>query len=325
MVLVPDYTVLWAPYAVREGRRIAAAEGIDLLLANSPPYGTLVAARWLASVAGLKLVSDFKDVWVGGPLYFKQGGARRMADARIERNMLQNSARALFATENALSIYQERYQKLSNRFALIPNGVDAEDFSQVGIPLKDRFRVVISGLLNQHRDPSPVVSAFSALIEKGILGNRPELVFVGEVLPKYVQEAQSKLGDRFQAIPSATHREYIDLIASASALVIVPAGGVPSQVQGKLYEMAAVGRRTLVIAAEGATADLCRKYNFGTLVDPQDGDSVRDFLLAAYKAHQEGNVLVQPPVNLLEDFSRKRQTAELSDLLLQLMEQPKGS
>lgn len=314
LVLVPDFTVLWAPFAILAGRKIAKHHGIKILFANCPPFGTLVGALCLSRIANLRLVTDIKDIWVGSPYHQNQSALRQKMDRFIERRVIWRSARTILVTAEAQALYRSRYPSMAQKLSLIPNGVDLVDFAGAATPPEGAFRLLIPGLLNVHRDPMPIVRVFADLQKTGGLSDDARLVFIGDVHPDHVSRADEILGDAFEYIPPVPHREFIAQLQKACALVVISSEGISTMVPGKLYEMIAAKRALLVMPGQGAPAALLEKYGYGQWANSDDEKGITAFIKKAHKDFVEGNSVTAPPEKLLLDFSREHQAGLLNAL-----------
>ena len=321
LVLVPDFTVLWMPHAVAAGRRIAREHGIELLFTNCPPYGTLVNSYFLSKAARLKWIIDIKDVWVGSPMYECRTPLRQKMDRAIERKVVENADNVILVTREAFDQYRERFPRRAEHMSLIPNGVDLEDFTHAEIHPKGGFRMLIPGMLDINRNPTPVINVFFDLISEGKLAEDAKLQFIGDIRTDYVESASEKLGEQFEFIRPIPHQKFLQRLGEASAVVVIVNPDISSMVPGKLYEIMASRRRFLVLPGSSAAGRLCREYGYGSPVNPSDKNAIRAFIEEAYNAYNQRDIVTAPPKNLLEHFSREHQTRQLGDLFERTLEQ----
>lgn len=317
-ILVPDYTVLWAPYAVAAGRKIAKDQGIDIIFANCPPFGTLIGAYFLAKKANMKLVLDIKDIWVGGPASSNMPVIRQKLDRFIERSIISRSDRTLFVTPAAHAMYASRYPGLAKRFSLVPNGVDLEDFQEAKKHSDPCFKVLIPGMLNAERNPISVIAVFEQMIKSKKIDPDSKLQLLGDIYGLYIEMGKKILGANFEYIPAVSHEKYRRYLFNASALVIISTPSIPSSIPGKLYEAISASRRFIHLPAFTAGAKLCRRYGYGTVADFDDKDEIASFLREAYDAFKRGDTVSIVPEELLANFSRKHLAEKISNLISQL-------
>ena len=74
-----------------------------------------------------------------------------------------------------------------------------------------------------------------------------------------------------------SHRESLDLQASASALLLTSAkveGARDYSIAGKTFEYIAMRRPILAVVTDGAMRDLLRRTGLGVIVDPDDPGAV---------------------------------------------------
>src|SRR3989442_4839363 len=67
LLALPDVWIGWLPWAVAAGRRLIAADRVDLLYSTSPHATAHIIARRLASSSRKPLVTDFRDPLIEDP------------------------------------------------------------------------------------------------------------------------------------------------------------------------------------------------------------------------------------------------------------------
>ncbi len=314
LILIPDYTILWAPYVISEGKKIARQEGIELVFANCPPYGNLVNAWLLARFANLKLVADIKDIWVESPFFKNLPSLRQAIDRWLERRIIRKASKTILVSQKAFDLYGGRYPADSEDFSYIPNGLDLEDFKDTQTFTETTFRIMVPGLLNNARNPMTVVKVLKDLIQQNHFDLPVEMVFVGEIHQDYIEAGQSELGEHLTSLPHVDHGKYIDLMKSSAGVVVISSRDIPSMVPGKLYEAMASQRPFLLLSGAGAAADLCKEHQCGTTASWDDSESIRTFIVDAYDKFKQGAVVQPRPEDALKEFSREHLTQKLSDL-----------
>ncbi|MDP8256838.1 MAG: glycosyltransferase [Candidatus Alcyoniella australis] len=319
LLLCPDYTVLWAPHALAAARRIARSDKIDVVYAVGPPYGALVVG-WLISLALRKpLVIDIKDVWINGPLYNTASAVRRALERWWERRVVRRATRTVLVTRESERSHLERHAKLDPaRFVLIPNGADPLDFSDAPAPAAGKLLITVAGMLDQRRDPRPLLHACKTLIQERVIDPvKIEITIPGNVLPQYsefgLRELPPEVARFVDALP---RREFARLLCGSHLLVLLPSRGIPSAIPGKLYEYLLARRPILTMAEPGAAAELIERHNVGTLIAPDDQQGAAQVVREIYdQVIEERWKPAEHPPELLRSIDRRELTAELATLL----------
>lgn len=267
---IPDPQVGWIPYAIAEGRRIAAKWFPDLILASGMPFSGFVVAASLSRHTGVPWVAEYRDLWCDNP-YYQYFPIRRRFERLLERNLL-NTASACVTISEPLAAILRKATRLPT--AVIPNGVDPETITTGKRRKADpsTLRIVYTGtVIPGRRDPTIVFHALARLVHEGI---SCRINFYGRNLASAIDLAQRYgVADYVSFAESVPHDESLCLQHEADVLLALlwnnPAeeGTVPA----KLFEYLAALRPILMIGLNhGVAADLIRQRRAGTVCTTAD-------------------------------------------------------
>ncbi len=287
--LFPDDRVLWALRSLRPLLRVVRADGVDVIYSTYSPASNHLLAGWLKRFTGLPWVSDYRDLWIDDYCYPPTGRFRRCADHRLQQNMLEQADAVVAVNQQQADILASHVPSQTDRFYVVPNGVDIEDFDRLdpgevrerlhGPP--DRFVLTFTGQFTSRRVGDALFDGlgyFARWVARQ--GGGFELRVVGVI--------SHEMRKRFKAagVPLATtgflpHDQAIEHMVSADVLLLLtPVGHHASTLTtGKVYEYLASDRPILLIGSEDSVArQLITGFNAGIFAVPN-----RDEIVTALK------------------------------------------
>jgi glycosyltransferase involved in cell wall biosynthesis len=226
------------------------------------------------------------------------GTIRGRSAAALEAKFVHCADRVILNTEWAARDFAEFYgTTAAEKFAVIPNGFDPEDFSSVPStsPKKGKLVITHTGSLYRKRDPGHFFDALGSLLANGrIKADEIELRFVGGIAPELYRSFQyaDALHHVLQVIPSVSHREALAFQAESDVLLILQPGTSVS-IPGKIFEYIAMRKKILALTPAGATADVVRQHNLGLVVDPDDNIGIQHTLMQLVQEFRNGGIV--PP------------------------------
>jgi len=174
------------------------------------------------------------------------------------------------------------------KFQYISNGYDPDQRHKIDAILqqaqqdntRQQFRICHAGELYGRRDPRSFLSAVRRLVDLGW-----DLVFeqIGAVEPVFRMETfvrENNLTDNVIIKPPVPHRQALESLARADVLLIIqPDTNV--QIPGKLFEMMMFRKPIIAIVGNGGTADIIKRFDLGTIGNPNDVDDIVDAIREA--------------------------------------------
>lgn len=275
--------VAWAPFAIREARRLLRRQTFDCFITTSPPesahlVGLLVGRHRPAWIA------DFRDGWCFEPytVRFKTKGA-----LLIDRWLEQRVALKADATVGVTPpIADDLAERLGTRSRWIPNGWDpaaSEDSDPAsGSAADSGFTLVYTGALwgEWGRTPEPLFRALKA-VASAPDAPRLRLVHAGRLKPEDQALVDSTgVGDLFEHIGQLDRGNALALQRSADALVLITSRN-SSEATGKIFEYLTAGKPILALADGNEAERIVRETNTGVVVPPDDVDAIADVLRRA--------------------------------------------
>jgi glycosyltransferase involved in cell wall biosynthesis len=326
LVLHPDPQILWAPGAIRHGRKLLAEVPHAAIVASGPPFSCFVIGAALAREANLPLVLDFRDEWDLWSRYEENRTLGRMARGihrRIQHHVVR-AADAIVATTVASARALEDVKARAHSHARVThiyNGFDPDDFAGVPgapPPASEPYRLVYMGTLWRMTSIVPVVAALRRLAaDDPGRASRLELVVAG----RRTSEQDAVLATlengpvRLVRHPYLDHERVLDLLGHASCLLVLLSDlpGAERIMPAKVFEYLAARRPILTVAPRGEVWDLLAGIPQASCFEPGDLDRITAFLSSALAGHDAG----RPPQSAGDAaaYSRVNQARELASLL----------
>jgi glycosyltransferase involved in cell wall biosynthesis len=259
-LFVPDDRMLWAPFAVLRGLRLARRGRLSSICATVPAYSSAVIGYWISRLTGLPLILDLRDPWTRDPYLPAATRFHAWVDARLEAKAVGHAARVVVISAAMRRGFVRAYPEIDPaRFVVITNGFDAEVFEGLA-PVRrgEGFVLTYVGSLYAHHRESlrAVCSAWSELAESDPeLTASARLLLIGRCDPEIQEELAAWPAVRSEVIGYLPHLEGLRHLRGASALLLLIKDLDPESqiitIPGKLFEYVAAGRPILMIGPEG--------------------------------------------------------------------------
>lgn len=311
---VPDYLVLWYPFAVRAGARLIEAWRPDVILASGLPPTAYLIARSLARRFALPWVAELRDLWVDNPTYAFPGW-RRALDRRIERSVLGDAAALVTVAEPFAASLRARFRA---PVTVVANGFDPDDLpAGVGRPVTTPgVSVVYTGTLYPERHGH--ARLFEAV--RGLdadLARDLRLVFVGRLCGEAARAARAAGVEHVvEAMPPVPYAEALAAQAAADVLLLLTFTGEAGlgYHHAKIYEYIAARRPILVIGRpDGEAGRLVALHGLGRVAD--EPAAIAGFLAAWIAEKRALGQIAPTPPDAAAPFTRRAQTLKLEAVL----------
>lgn len=331
---VPDRWASWRYTGFRAGLDTARRIGADVIWSTYPIATAHALAARIARASGLPWVADMRDPMVEFDAYsgiaYPTDARVREARLRIERAVIDGASRVVFCTGGALEICRERYGAASaERFAVIPNGYDEEEFSAAlakappqNTDARPGFTLVHSGTVypGDDRSPGPLFQALATLRGEGALPSGFRLVLRATGYDEIVAALARDTGvtDLVQIAPSLPYGAALQEMVGADALLLLQGSASNPAIPAKLYEYLRARRPILgLVHPDGETHALLQRLNAATIARLDDAASIRDALRSFLAGCARGDAPLAGEADV-ERFSRRSQTGDLARLLAEV-------
>jgi glycosyltransferase involved in cell wall biosynthesis len=319
----PDRWVSWWLSAVPAGLRLIRKYKPDLIWSTYPIASAHLIALTLQRLTGIPWVADQRDPLIddGYPANPRTRGIHQW----IEAKAIQHGAALVFTTPGALRAWRSRFpQAAGERFALIENGYDEENFlraSALAMPspvINRPFRLLHSGLIYpSERDPRALFVALSDLLEGGALSPSTfRLVLRASGHDDFLRPLIARLGiaEIVELAPPLPYREALAEMLSADGLLVLQASNCNGQIPAKLYEYLRARRPILALTdPAGDTAGALRQAGIDTIGMLHSSADVAAALTRFLRLCRASSAPLARPYAIAQ-HSRAARTLELADL-----------
>jgi len=310
-ILIPDELILWSFGAISACRRIMRTESPDVIFVAAPPFSTLLIAVMLKKISNIPLVCDVRDDWIGNPLTQKTNLVLAFIERKMEKWVVDNSECVVLVTDASLEMWKERYFYAREKFSLVTNGYDEEEFASIQEYEFEGFAMLHAGSLETGRSPEVIFKALSLMgaKEKGVSFHQ-----YGLTLREYKDMTfRHGVQDIVHFNKMVGGRESVARIKGCSILILIPTQNAPTAIPGKAYEYLRSGKPILLISRDNATTDFMKNFDNVYHIKPDDDKKCLEVI---EKIYDEGYALIKrkPPDALLKKYDRKELTARLAGL-----------
>ncbi|MFM9055985.1 MAG: glycosyltransferase family 4 protein [Bacteroidota bacterium] len=286
---IPDARKGWVSYALQAATRIIREEQIERVLISSPPHSSqLIGLQLKKRFPGLTWIADMRDPWTD--IYYYQDlmhtqiAAR--ADARMERQVLESADLILVVSEPIRQTFLKKSDTLNpSKFAVIPNGYDADDFQSRKRERAMDFTISYVGTLAESYHPEVFIDVLNRFA-----ASRPQdkvcFRFVGNI-PWNIRERFEQQAKGWNVLWTGhlPHLEATRAMQDADVLLLVipDVSGAEGILTGKLFEYVGSGTTILGIGPiAGEAARILTETASGAMFDRQDVSGMVAFIDMAF-------------------------------------------
>lgn len=319
---LPDRWVTWALGAVPAGLRIIREQQPRVLWTTYPIATAHLVGWFLHRLTGIPWVADFRDPMCQES--YPRNPAQWRAFHRVESAALRHCRLATFTAPTALAMYRDRYPAVDgNRLRILYNGFDDEDFEGIGADPetgREGPRVVVhsGSLYPSERDPRSLFDALAALkAERGIDERKLRVVLRASGHDDIFRPMlRDRSIDRMVTFaPSLPYQEALVEMLGADGLLLLQASNCNYQIPAKVYEYARAGRPILALTdPTGDTAGVLRNVGVRSIARLDAAEEIRA-MFERFLDDPEFRHRITPESSAVAVFSRRRQAAELADML----------
>ena len=319
--LIPDSRVGWIPFALHRAIKICRKEEINLIFSTGGPWTNHLIGLGLKKLTKLPWVSDFRDSWTTNPFTNYSINGRRRIEEGLERLVLRKSDKIITTTSSIMNELKNKYLDIEeNKFQLIRNGFDRNDFCGLNTQIKNGFNIIHAGNFYSKRTPKFFLVALKKLLaESKISRSNIKVNLIGTVDNNTRKMIKSeKLEDIVQCSGNVSHAQSIKLMVDSDLLLLI-VGTEESECPGKIYEYLAAQKPILSLSGKGEISTILKEFEHVTIASPKDVDQIKDAIYDHYLKKQTCDLKVNSNVDSIQRFDRKELTYQLSKLLNQLI------
>lgn len=273
------------PHALRAARRLLQQyPSCEAIMVNADPYASLIVGAYLSRESGLPLISDLRDPWAPCELRRPQRPAlqRKLVD-RMERFVIERSAKVILNTERTLSDYRAWYADIApERFTCIRNHADAELIAHGDFPPApdDVCRLLFLGNLRRFVEGDNLLEALALAMQRA--GDHPqpfELMISGQITPEARSKAEELgIAQHLVAHAFVPYTQVGSFMNSAHGLIALNNATV-QRIPAKLYDYLTSDKPIVVIADNPEIEAMTATYPGITLLGLNDIEGLAQAML----------------------------------------------
>lgn len=322
-LLIPDSERIWQHMARKKALSAVKEDKIDVIYTTSAPYSDHLLGLYLKKhFPEIPLVCDFRDEWTNNPYHVRKG-IRAKIERSQEKAVLAHADCLITNTPVMLSNFLRDNPGTRDKFHVIPNGYDDEDFEAIKDirTANSRFTLTYTGLLYGRRKPDNFFEALKRAIEHGSIDKSKIAVrLIGNFKIEALQSTIDSFGlkDVVSLMPYMKHQECLsELMKSDALLLIEPSGpGAEAFYTGKVFEYMNTERPILAtIPQNGAAAQLVTDTKTGLVSDFNDIENTVKNLTYLYNCWIDKVKPLNPVKSEVNKFERKELTKSLAEVL----------
>jgi glycosyltransferase involved in cell wall biosynthesis len=306
-LLFPDPQVLWAPSAFHKACKVIERDAIDTIIVNMPPYSLLkVALALKRQFPHLKLITDFRDEWLG--YYLSQIDHPTEEKVRraweLEAEAVHVSTYVSTVTDTWVQRLRSRYPgEPASKFVCTPNGYDPGMFRDFKPRRRTDGKIIVTyfGTVHGNRVYSPenYLKAIEGL--PPAIRNQFETRFIGRI----VGDAQSSLTQTkatVRLLGFMPKEQGIRHLQESDFLLLIATD--PSSHAGKLFDYFACSKPILALSPPGGEIDrLLRLTRTGWCADPWDPAAIQHMILTACRQLRQGPAAMDRDMDAIRKYS----------------------
>jgi glycosyltransferase involved in cell wall biosynthesis len=307
LFMVPDYLILWALLASVRSLIIGWFKGIDVIYATSPLQSGLLVGYVVKKLCRVPLIVEMRDPWTTNPFAVKRlFRFLEIFEKWMERVILSAADRVVVINGHFIEPILEKHPSLSkDKFVIIPNGFDEDDFKGI-VPIHSQKRVIVhAGTFYQGRSGLPFLQAFAkAVVRHTWVRDNWEVKLVGSGEEYRAAIEELGIAHLVDIVGTVPHSTALQHVMGADLLLLVPGGGL-STMTGKLFEYLAAKRPIIVLSNDSAAARLVDRSGMGSVVPPDNVEAIAETLVNMMEDIQAGNFVYPDFEGIFSEYERK--------------------
>jgi glycosyltransferase involved in cell wall biosynthesis len=317
-LFIPDARVFWVKPSVKLLTNYIIENGIEKIVTTGPPHSVhLIGLRLKKANPQVKWIADFRDPWTEWDLLdtLMLTSLARAKHKKLEHEVLTKADKVI----TIAPYHVERLQALGKRkVTLLTNGFDEDDFKGVAHIKTTKFTITHIGIVDELRDPRPVMEAIVACcVQHRDFGNEVLIEFIGNVnssFKEYVKE-NPVLHSITRFVNQLPHNELLQSYGQTNLqlLVLAHTAIAPGNLPGKFFEYLASRNPILAIGPiEGDAARILNQTKAGEIFERYNQGGIQASLLSSYDNWKRDTKRGVSDVSM---FTRKNLTFQLGRII----------
>jgi glycosyltransferase involved in cell wall biosynthesis len=318
--------MLWAPAAIRLGRRLIRDRALEAVVTTSPPYAAHLVGLALKRRLRLPWIADLRDPILDNFSYHPQ---TRLADRFwrwLERTVLHHADHVVVTCPELGDRLRQRYPDLdAGRISTITNGFDPADCPGWGdIPQtprseNDRFTLAYVGAFYNHQTIEPILEAIRGLrAARQDIAEDLEFRLIGSLSASQRRLLRSDDAAFLNHLGYLPHEKAVAEMTRADALLLITPSNEGGRfcIPAKTFEYLAFGGHIIALIHEGTALDgILTKAGNVSLVHQHDSSALARTVERCYDARRAGTLDRPRDRGVVEQFRRDRLAARFAQVV----------
>lgn len=324
-ILIPDGERVWQLLSKKKAEDYIEKNNVDIIYTTSYPYSDhLLGLHLKKKYPNIPWVVDFRDEWTNNPYLLDSPhyNFRMNLEKEMEKEVLTMGDYLITNTPIMMENFIKTYPFTKDKFNVIPNGYDEEDFKGMDrqLPENDKMTITYTGSFYGRRKPDIFFKALQELInEKKINKSDIKINLVGNYKVKVIENMinENNLNGIVEIYDYMEHKESIKMLMQSDCLLLIIGSGRGAEAfyTGKIFEYMYTGRPILALVPEkGVAADVIRKTETGCVADSRDLNKIKENVMKLYQNWLDKNNDFTPNWDKIKRFDRKELTKKLSNV-----------
>lgn len=328
-IIPPDGHIFWVLSAFKAIDREIKQHRPDVVYITCSPFSLNLLGAWLKYKYEIPWVSDFRDLWTLNPTpkrFFTSYD--RFVSNRLEKFYLQYCDALIVNTKNSQNKMVKKYDFLTKKICIIPNGYDPED-----VPLENRknkvpFTFFCSGSIYQDTDytPLPMIKLLARLVDLGHLNKSWELHYAGSDGDAFISLIQrEQINVKYQSHGYLDHKSLYQLITCMEYVILCMPykSDTTSWIPARMYDYIANNSRLICLVSRGSeVSHVLEHYENRVIVYYDEPENVQiEKIIQFFSGKRE---TLQDVTGFNGSFSRKDLTRRLTDIFDNMVSESLG-
>lgn len=323
LLAIPDRWASWWFAGVATGLRLIRKHRPSCIWSTYPIATAHLIALTLHKITRLPWVVDFRDTMTEES--YPDDLTTWKVYRWIEQRAVASCSLAVFTAPGALTMYAQRYSHLPDRWKMIPNGYDEEDFARMDTvtpkPSVSRRPLILlhSGLLYaSERNPDAFFAALSRLRHANRIAPCDLKIILrgcGDDENYRAKLAHLGLQDIVVVGKTISYQEALREMMTSDGLLVFQAGNCNQQIPAKIFEYFRAQKPILTLTdLRGDTATIMRAAGLDSIVCLDSVDEIQAGLVRFLDQIRNGKVSI-PTFDTIQKYSRKHGAKDLGAIL----------
>lgn len=288
-----DPGIRWLPFLLVEAIRIIRREQPVILYITADPFFPLIIGPIIKKICGIDYVVDLRDPWKLAYSRENVNGRRqvkaklgRILSSILEPFVIRNARKVICVSKNMCEEYRNEYYKVQrDRFCVITNGYDEEDYASIEPVRYEQFTIVYTGKFLAgavFRDPGNFFCSLKILRDRGV---DIKFIHVGRIEEEVLDMAADLgIGNLVKCIGQRSYKESIAFAKGADLLLLI-GGGQKSEQTAKIFDYLGCKRPILALARkDGGIAEVVKNSVYAMLIENDKPEEIASAIMEFYNA-----------------------------------------